>query len=126
MGVVAMLQNQWPDINFKMSSLNDRRPIDAEDDLIVLATPDPQGLEVRGLPSDCFFVPNHQSHRSARLQLSRWCEHLRWRLCFQDCYRVVNMLGETGPPIVMFNPRLVSGDVGIGLNMRRLQSKFLK
>lgn len=88
MGVVAMLQNQWPDINFKMSSLNDRRPIDAEDDLIVLATPDPQGLE--------------------------------------DCYRVVNMLGETGPPIVMFNPRLVSGDVGIGLNMRRLQSKFLK
>jgi len=88
MGVVAMLQNQWPDINFKMSSLNDRRPVEAEDDLIVLATPDPQGLD--------------------------------------DCYRIVNMLGETGPPIVMFNPRLVSGDVGIGLNVRRLQNKFLK
>jgi hypothetical protein len=30
-----------------------------------------------------------------------------------------------GIPLVMFNPRLVSGDVGIGLNVRRLREDFL-
>jgi len=88
MGVAAMLQNQWPDANFKLSSLNDRRPFEPEDDLIVLATPDPQGLE--------------------------------------DCYRTCKLVGENGPPVVMFNPRLASGDVGIGLNVRRMQQNFLK
>jgi len=88
MGVAAMLQSQWPDAGFKFSSLNDRKPVDPEDDLVVLATPDPQGLE--------------------------------------DCYRIAAMLEEGGPPLVMFNPRLASGDVGVGLNVRRMRSKFLK
>lgn len=46
MGVAAMLQSQWPDIKFNLSSLNDRRPVGPNDDLVVIATPDPQGLEV--------------------------------------------------------------------------------
>ena len=88
MGVAAMLKNQWPDASFQISSLNDRRPFEAEDDLLVIATPDPQGLE--------------------------------------DCYRICNMLQEGGPPVIMFNPRLASGDVGIGLNVRRMQQNFLR
>ena len=32
---------------------------------------------------------------------------------------------DSGIPCVMFNPRLVSGDVGIGLNVRRLRDGFL-
>ena len=32
---------------------------------------------------------------------------------------------DAGIPCVMFNPRLVSGDVGIGLNVRRLRDGFL-
>eukprot|EP00951_Prasinocladus_malaysianus_P040137 scaffold457279_cov52-Prasinocladus_malaysianus.AAC.1 len=50
MGVAAMLGNMWPDAMFKISSLNDRRPVEADDELIVLATPDPQGLQVGAKP----------------------------------------------------------------------------
>ncbi len=44
----------------------------------------------------------------------------------QDCYRICAMLKEDGPPVVMFNPRLASGDVGIGLNVRKMQQNFLR
>ena len=42
-GVAAMLRNSWQDLPYRISSLVDRRPIDAEDELIVVAAPDPQG-----------------------------------------------------------------------------------
>lgn len=93
-GVAAMLSYQWPDSTFKMRSLNDRRPIQEEDDLIILLCPDPPGAE--------------------------------------DCTRLVRMVGEADEaagrpdrPIVLFNQRLSSGDVGLGLNARRLRSQFL-
>jgi hypothetical protein len=41
----------------------------------------------------------------------------------QDCVRVTGMV-NVDVPVVMFNARLVSGDVGIGLNMRRLRQQF--
>ena len=44
----------------------------------------------------------------------------------QDCYRICRMIEEDGPPVIMFNPRLASGDVGIGLNVRRMQQNFLR
>lgn len=43
-GVAAMLQNSWKDTDYGISSLTDRRPIEEDDDLIVLAAPDPQGM----------------------------------------------------------------------------------
>ncbi len=43
MGVAAMLKNQWPDAGFRFASLSDRKPVSEDDDLIVLAAPDPQG-----------------------------------------------------------------------------------
>ncbi len=30
-----------------------------------------------------------------------------------------------GKPLIMFNPRLASGDVGVGLNVRRMRTNFL-
>jgi len=42
-GVAAMLQNSWKDGNYRISSLTDRLPVNEEDDLVVLAAPDPQG-----------------------------------------------------------------------------------
>ena len=38
-----MLQNTWKDSTYGISSLTDRRPVEASDDLVVLAAPDPQG-----------------------------------------------------------------------------------
>lgn len=42
MGVAAMLKNQWPEVSFNFASLSDRKPVSDEDDLVVLAAPDPQ------------------------------------------------------------------------------------
>ncbi|KAI8476005.1 MAG: hypothetical protein J3K34DRAFT_516919 [Monoraphidium minutum] len=51
----------------------------------------------------------------------------------EDCRKAVRQVGEqdeqTGipdRPIILFNQRLSSGDVGIGLNARRLREGFLK
>jgi len=85
-GVAAMLQNSWKDGNYRISSLTDRLPVNEEDDLVVLAAPDPQGLE--------------------------------------KCKKIALDL-EDVRPLVLFNPRLASGDVGVGLNVRRMRSQFL-
>lgn len=45
-------------------------------------------------------------------------------LSLEDCRKVVREMPELGA-VIMFNPRLASGDVGIGLNVRRLQNQFL-
>jgi hypothetical protein len=41
----------------------------------------------------------------------------------EDCVRVAGMV-SMDVPVVLFNARLVSGDVGIGLNMRRMRQRF--
>jgi hypothetical protein len=93
-GVAAMLSNQWPDRTFAISSLNSRRPVAADDALIVVACPDPPGAD------DCL--------RAVRLASE------------QD-----EQAGVPERPVVLFNQRLSSGDVGLGLNARRLRSNFL-
>lgn len=86
-GVAAMLRNQWTDAQFTFSSLNDRKPVAADDEIIVIAAPDPPGL--------------------------------------QSVMQIASQLSQ-GQSLVMFNPRLASGDVGVGLNIRRLRESFLK
>jgi hypothetical protein len=86
-GVAAMLRNQWSDAEFSISSLNDRKPVEDDDELIVMAAPDPPSLN--------------------------------------SIMKISNGLGME-QSLVMFNPRLASGDVGVGLNMRRLRDNFLK
>lgn len=44
-GVAAMLAHNWADRTFAIDSLNARRPVSAEDDLIVICCPDPFGAE---------------------------------------------------------------------------------
>ncbi|CAD7699623.1 unnamed protein product [Ostreobium quekettii] len=42
-----------------------------------------------------------------------------------DCRRIAaEVLDEK--PLILFNPRLSSGEVGVGLNMRRIQNQFLQ
>ncbi len=43
MGVAAMLKNQWGDAPFAIGSLGDRTPYQEDDDIVILAAPDPQG-----------------------------------------------------------------------------------
>ena len=45
MGVAAILKNQWQDTDFSFASLSDRSPVSEDDDLVVLAAPDPQGVQ---------------------------------------------------------------------------------
>ena len=53
MGVSAMLKNQWTDAAFGFASLNDRKPAAEDDDIVVVAAPDPQvGLAVEGAAGD--------------------------------------------------------------------------
>lgn len=86
-GVAAMLRNQWSDATFEVSSLNDRKPVAEDDELVIMAAPDPPSLD-----------------------------------------RIVKISNELLPTqtLVMFNPRLSSGDVGVGLAMRRLRDNFLR
>ena len=98
-GVAAMLSSQWSDAQFSLSSLNDRQPVQSDDELVVVACPDPQGVaEVRKIADALMREPSEESGAS---------------------------VAGLGRPLVLFNPRLASGDVGIGLSVRRLRSEFL-
>ncbi|PIN09036.1 adenylate kinase [Handroanthus impetiginosus] len=87
-GAAALLKYQWKDAAFGFSSLGDRKPVNTEDEIIVMVVPDYQMLEyVQKIASD---------------------------------------LSDDPPrPLIMWNPRLVSEDVGVGINVRRLRREFL-
>ncbi|XP_057861110.2 uncharacterized protein LOC131069600 isoform X2 [Cryptomeria japonica] len=88
-GAAALLKHWWKDANFSFASLNDRKPVADEDEIIVMIAPDYQML--------------------------------------QSVERIASLLSDNSPrPLVMWNPRLFSGDVGIGLNVRRLRETFLR
>ncbi|KAJ8480238.1 hypothetical protein OPV22_023965 [Ensete ventricosum] len=88
-GAAALLKYQWADANFGFSSLSDRKPVDNEDEVVIMVVPDYQMLE---------YVE-----------------------------RVATLLSEDPPrPLIMWNPRLVSEDVGVGINIRNLRRYFLR
>lgn len=90
-GAAALLKHSWSGANFSFGSLNDRRPISKEDEVVVLIVPDYQGLA--------------------------------------DVQKIARLLSEDSDdlarPLIMWNPRLFSGDVGIGLNVRRTRDNFV-
>ncbi|RWW42714.1 hypothetical protein BHE74_00051700 [Ensete ventricosum] len=44
-GAAALLKYQWADANFGFSSLSDRKPVDNEDEVVIMVVPDYQMLE---------------------------------------------------------------------------------
>lgn len=49
MGVAAMLQNMWgEEAGFAIASVNDRKPLTDEDELVVFAAPDPMSKSQHG------------------------------------------------------------------------------
>uniref|UniRef100_A0A0E0L7R4 DUF1995 domain-containing protein n=1 Tax=Oryza punctata TaxID=4537 RepID=A0A0E0L7R4_ORYPU len=88
-GAAALLKYQWTDAEFKCASLSDRRPVDVEDEVVVM------------------IIPDHQMVESVE--------------------RIASQLSDDPiRPLVMWNPRLVSGDVGVGFNVRNLRRNFLR
>uniref|UniRef100_J3MB84 DUF1995 domain-containing protein n=2 Tax=Oryza brachyantha TaxID=4533 RepID=J3MB84_ORYBR len=87
-GAAALLKYQWTDAGFKCASLSDRKPVDVEDEVVVMV------------------IPDHQMVESVE--------------------RIASQLSDDPiRPLVMWNPRLVSGDVGVGFNVRNLRRNFL-
>ncbi|KAL3843962.1 hypothetical protein ACJIZ3_001365 [Penstemon smallii] len=87
-GAAALLKYQWKDAAFGFSSLGDRKPVNSEDEIVVMVVPDYQMLE---------YVE-----------------------------RIASDLSDDPPrPLIMWNPRLISEDVGVGINVRRLRRDFL-
>ncbi|PIA47873.1 hypothetical protein AQUCO_01400457v1 [Aquilegia coerulea] len=87
-GAAALLKYRWKDAAFGFSSLSDRKPVDSEDEIVVMVVPDYQMLE---------YVE-----------------------------RISKYLSDDPPrPLIMWNPRLISEDVGVGFNVRNLRRYFL-
>lgn len=42
-GVAAYLKRTWTDAEFRLASLNDRKPVVGDEDLVIVAAADPQG-----------------------------------------------------------------------------------
>lgn len=88
-GAAALLKYRWKDAAFGFASLSDRKPVEPEDEIIVMVVPDYQMLE--------------------------YVERIASRL-----------LDDPPRPLIMWNPRLISEDVGVGVNVRRLKRYFLR
>ncbi|KAI7745419.1 hypothetical protein M8C21_012915 [Ambrosia artemisiifolia] len=88
-GAAALLKYRWDDAAFSFASLSDRKPVEKEDEIVVMILPDYQMLEyVERIASD--------------------------------------LSGEPPRPLIMWNPRLISEDVGVGFNVRKLRRYFLR
>ncbi|CAK8572439.1 unnamed protein product [Lathyrus sativus] len=87
-GAAALLKYRWKDALFSFASLNDRKPVDSGDEIVVMIVPDYQMLE---------YVE-----------------------------KIASTLSDDPPrPLIMWNPRLYSADVGVGFNVRQLRRNFL-
>ncbi|MED6220110.1 hypothetical protein PIB30_041736 [Stylosanthes scabra] len=87
-GAAALLKYRWKDAQFRFASLSDRKPIESDDEIVVMVVPDYQMLEnVERIAS--------------------------------------NLSSDPVRPLIMWNPRLISEDVGVGINVRRLRRYFL-
>ncbi|KAK6233124.1 hypothetical protein SCA6_003197 [Theobroma cacao] len=87
-GAAALLKYLWKDAAFGFASLSDRKPVEHQDEIIVMVVPDYQMLD--------------------RVE------------------RIASELSDDPPkPLIMWNPRLISEDVGVGFNVRKLRRYFL-
>ncbi|KAK4795377.1 hypothetical protein SAY86_013371 [Trapa natans] len=87
-GAAALLKYKWKDAAFGFASLSDRKPVENEDEVVVMVVPDYQMLE---------YVE-----------------------------KIASALSDDPPrPLIMWNPRLISEDVGVGYNVRKLRRYFL-
>jgi hypothetical protein len=70
-----MLRNQWQDANFGIGAISDRVPFREEEEIIVLAAPDPQGGAPGAVDSFTLRHPHILHYRSLGLT---WGEKKRY------------------------------------------------
>ncbi|KAL5703560.1 hypothetical protein ACHQM5_022094 [Ranunculus cassubicifolius] len=88
-GAAALLKYRWKDAAFGFASLSDRKPVEPEDEIVVMIVPDYQML--------------------------------------QYVEKITTYLSDDPPrPLIMWNPRLISEEVGVGFNVRNLRRYFLR
>ena len=63
-----MLKNQWQDTPLIIASIKDRNPVEEEDEIVLLAAPDPQSMSVSWVDSN---VPGSNSDCPAVQVLTR-------------------------------------------------------
>lgn len=132
MGVTAMLQNQWPDSPFTFASLNDRRPVSADDTIVVMAAPDPPGgikkAEMLHCLLPCITRPlHHKLCRPGRCAAScrRFDDQRASPRAVQPT--IGQVLLSTGYRChhATIHCHAHSGDVGVGLSVRRMRDRFM-
>ncbi|RVX19066.1 hypothetical protein CK203_007104 [Vitis vinifera] len=105
-GAAALLKYRWGDAAFGFASLSDRKPVEAEDELVVMVVPD--------------------------YQMLAYVERIASNLSDDPVSTYPQSLSETILKICFFSkashhvePRLISEDVGVGFNVRKLRRYFL-
>jgi hypothetical protein len=148
-GVAAMLAHNWSadERAFAIDSLNARRPVSGDDDLIVICCPDPftaeecqrtvrqvtEADEKAGVMERPVVLFNQRLSRCVRV--CGWVGGWVWaRMCM--CMgrprlqrlraRAAARLAGRRHHLQTPHTRTHSGDVGLGLNARRLRENFLK
>ena len=142
-GVAAMLRNEWKDATFEIGAVSDKTAVGEGDDLVIIAAVDPQGMpsnvqavQVHGIPATMLMWlvlvadrvergkegggggrPARSRHplqpaagQVGQLKLQTCCGYMCSACCWTDSSRAM---------------LLCSGDVGIGLNVRRMRLEFL-
>jgi hypothetical protein len=101
MGVAAMLRNQWQDVPFRIGSLGDRAIVAPDDNLLVVAAPDPQGPSPELRNKRMGLAPATALHCGCG-----WATLTRRgaRAGLSDVLRMLAAAEDR--PVVMFNPRL--------------------
>jgi len=106
-GSAALLKNKWVDSDLEVASLTDRLPADGGEDVVLVARPDHTGL------GEC-------EELVARAEAANEAALAAW-----EAAGGVPGDEPKGTMVVLFNPKLVSGDVGIGLGNRIMQKRFM-
>ncbi|KAJ6853033.1 uncharacterized protein M6B38_251865 [Iris pallida] len=106
-GAAALLKYQWKDASFGFSSLSDRKPVQDEDEVVVMIVPDYQMLE-------------YVERIASQLLGDSTCPAVLTVTTTKSLSQIFRPR-----PLIMWNPRLVSEDVGVGFNVRKLRKYFL-
>jgi len=110
-GSAALLKSKWTESDLEVASLTDRMPVDGGEDVVLVARPDHTTLE------ECEkLVAKAEAFNAAKVE--------EWEA---GGGRGEGQAEEEprGTMVVLFNPKLVSGDVGIGLGNRIMQKRFM-
>ena len=139
-GVATYLKRTWSDAAFRVASLNDRRPVAGDEDLVIVAAADPQGAAdcvklAELVPPATPLVLFNARLVSGALAAQGAALRCDQALCTSAVEASRARRGAAaacgdrhsacGLAVLERPGRVCAGDVGIGLNVRRMRKQFL-